>query len=481
MCPVTRSATPLLRWLLSSGADAAGRLLLQVIGTVLFTRLLSVADFGTAALIAVYVAMPSMVVTGLFEEAIAQRRIVRKAHFSSALAVVLLLAVVLWLLVLLIASRLPGGEASTPGALSPMALYALILFADGPLSIFTAAARRQRRFGDIALGNLAGLLVGTSTGLLLAWGGAGVWALLSVQPTARLINLGVMVARCPVAIRPRLRGSALRELGGYSGWHMGGRIVEGIADALFQTVVTRHFGIEGNGYLNMAQRVIEPIRGATAAIGHNLSMTHFARAQSQPAALGVAVRQTIVESALLLQPVFIGIAAVAPLTIVVIGGPQWTAAGPIAVMLGLAAAVGSVGNFVHGGIAARGRADIGFACCVLELLSSCGLLMLLTPLGLVAIGLARLLAWLLDTGVILLIARRLLCFDLPALARALLPIVATAVAMAAAVGPVQAMRPDWPAPLRLALAIAVGVAVYGGLVLRFQWPLLMQLRSRLRR
>lgn len=475
------SATPLLRWLLSSGADASGRMLLQVVGTVLFTRLLTVADFGLAALIAVYVGALSMVVTGLFEEAIAQRRIIRKAHLSAALAAVLLLAAVLWLLVLAVSPLQASVDGIAIGGLSPLALYALILFADGPLSIFTAAARRQRRFGDVALGNLAGLTFGTATGLLLAVAGAGVWSLLAVQPVARLVNLGVMIARCPVAIPPRLAWPPLRQLGGYGGWHMAGRMVEGAADALFQTLVTRHFGVEGNGYLNMAQRIIEPIRGATSAIGHNLSMAHFARAQAAPAALGGAVRQTIVETALVLQPVFLGLAAVGPLAILVIGGPDWTAAGPLAVTLALAAAVGSVSNFVHGGIAARGRADIGFAMCVLELLTSCGLLMLLAPFGLAAIGLARLLAWLIDAAVVLGIARRLLRVDLPVLLRGLLPTAATTAAMAIAVIAAQAMLSGVPALPRLLAAIGIGIAVYGGLVLRFQAALLAQLRSRLRR
>lgn len=474
-----KTATPLLRWLLSSGADVGGRVLLQVVGTVLFTRLLAVEDFGVAALSAVYVTTLSMIGTALFEEALSQRRIVRKSHFSAALAAVIALSVVLWLAALLLSRWLPTATAPIFG-LSPLTFYALILFADGPLSIFTAAARRQRRFADIALGNLVGLVTGTVVGLLLAVADGGVWALLSVQPVARLVNLALMIARCPVSIRPRFAWTPLRQLSGYGGWHLGGRVMEGISESLFQTLVTRHFGIEGNGYLNMAMRVIEPIRGATSAIGHNLSMAHFSRAQAEPAALGLAVRQTVVESALVLQPVFIGLAAVSPLIVLVIGGPAWAAAGPVAVMLALAAAVSSVTNFMHGGLAARGRPDIGFVLCGVELVLSCGLLIAWAPLGLVAAGIARLAAWLIDAAVVMRLARRLIQLDVLQVLRPLADIIASTALMAVAVTLVQTLLADWPPTIRLLTAIATGIAVYGGLVLAFHRPLLAMLRSRLR-
>lgn len=473
-----KSSTPLLRWLLSSGADVGGRLLLQVLGTVVFTRLLDVEAFGTAALIAVHVGVLSMIVSGLFEEAIVQRRIVRTPHFSSALAALLLLSGLLWLLALLIAPAVPTGDAADIG-IAPLPAYALIVFADGALSVYTAAARRQRRFADIALGNLGGLATGTAVGLALALSDAGVWALLAVQPVARLVNLAVMVGRCPVSIRPRLALAPLRQLAGYGGWHLGGRLLEGLGDVLFQTLVSRLFGLAGNGYLNMAMRVIEPIRGATSAIGHHLSMAHFARAQANPVALGASVRQTIVESALLLQPVFIGLAAVAPLAIEVIGGRQWAAAGPLAVLLALAAAVGSISNFVHGGIAARGRADIGFAFCGLELLLASGLLLLLAPFGLAAVGAARLLAWLIDAAAVMTLATRLIRLEVAVLLSALLPVASIGALMAGSVVAAQLAMPNLPPGLRLAVAIAIGVGSYAVLVLRWQKPLLDAVRSRL--
>ncbi|WP_293372113.1 oligosaccharide flippase family protein [Nevskia sp.] len=476
------SASPLLKWLMSSSVDVVGRVSLQIVGTVLFTRLLPPETFGLAALTMVYVGLLSMVTSALFEEALTQRRIVRKAHFNGALAAVLSLSLSLWGLALLIAPKvLPEGAAMEVAALFPASFYAVILLADGPLSIYTAVARRQQRFQDIALGNLIGLMVGTATGLALAAAGVGVWALLSVQLVARYVNLGVMVLRCKVRLWPRWHPAEVRQLTGFGGWNLAGRLFEGINDTVFQSLVTRHFGLEGNGFLNMAMRIIEPIRGATGAIGHNIAMTYFSRVQADPLKLRSAVEQTITQTSLLLQPVFIGLAVTAPAIILVIAGPGWSMSGPVATALALAGAVASATNFIHSGLSASGRADLGFVSNVLELVVTTAALVLLAPLGLVATGLARLIAWLVDGLYALLAARRV--FDLQAIAvlKPLLTVSFSANVMAGCVLLVQLPLQDVSPLLRLLAAIATGAVVYGLLAAHFHRDALMAILRGLRR
>lgn len=478
------AATPLLRWLLSSGADVVGRLLLQIGGTVLFTRLLDARDFGAAALIAVFVNMAVMIATAPFEEALTQRRHVRRAHFESALAAALGLAAVLWGLIAVLAASLPLPEPVAAERLWPahtvVHLYALIVFVDAALAVHVGLARRQRRFHDIALGNLVGLVVGTVAGLAWAGAGGGAWSLLLVQPVARTVNLLLMVLRSPVRLLPRASLAPLRQLSGFGGWYLGGRLLEGLSDAAVQSLVTRQFGLDGNGYLNMAMRVIEPIRGATSAIGHNLAMARFARLQAAPDSLRLGVQQVVTETALVLQPVFVGLAVTAPLIIAVIGGPDWSAAGPIAVALALAAAVGSASNFVHSAVAARGRADLGFLSCLIEMAGVCLALVLLAPLGLVAIGLARLLAWLVDAAWIGWQARRLIGLPIRPLLASLATTGLASAAMAAVVIGTDRLLAGRGEALRLAVAVAVGIAAYAPLAWFGRRPLALALLGRLR-
>ncbi len=475
-----RAATPLLQMLTSSGFDALGRVLLQVMATVMFARLLEPGTFGLAALAAVYVGVPSMVVTALFEEALAQRRRVRSAYFASALGAVLLLGVALVAVIGALSAFLPLEDGPTDAALSLASVYAVILFADGPLSIYTAIARRHRRFRDIALGNLLGLLIGTLVGLGLAWNGAGAWSLLSVQPVARYVNLLCLVTRSPVSIRPTFHLQPLRALWQFGGWHLAGRVVESMSELTVQTLVTRHFGLQGNGLLNMAMRIVEPIRGITGSVGHNIATAYYTRLQADPTRLASAVRQTIADTALLLQPVFVGLALTAPLIILVLAGPAWSPAAPIAILLALAAAVASASNFLHSGLSASGRADLGFGFGLLEWGASAGFIVLFASLGPVAAGLARLLAWLIDAIAALVAARRVFALSAVPVLKALGVAMALTAGMAVAVVAARFWGESMAPALQLASAVLAGVASYAALLLAFRRNQVRVIGARLR-
>lgn len=475
-----KRSTRLLHWLMSSGADAAGRFALQIVGTVVLTRLLAPELFGLSALTMVYVGVLSASTTALFEEALSQRRIVRKAHFGGALAAVLVIAIGLCAALNAAVMMLRGATGVASDLLPLVAMCSLLLFVDGPLSIVTAVARRHRRFGDIAAGNFFGVALGTITGIVAAWHGAGVWALLAVPLTARTTNLLIMLWRCPVRLRPTADLAAVRELLPFGGLHLLGRSLETLSDALFQTVVTRLFGLDGNGYLNMANRIVEPIRGATGAIGHNIAMSFFSRVQAQPERLRVAVEQTVGQTALLLQPVFVGLALTAPTIILVIAGPAWAPAAPIAMLLALATGIGGAGNFVHSGLAATGRAGVGVASGALELVATSGLLLLLAPLGPLAIGLARLLAWPLDVVYVSLIGRRAFGLQLSAMLAANGVPLLLALTMAAPVLLLASWSSLAPGAL-LAAQIVAGAVTYGLAVWLFQRDKARALLASLRR
>ena len=462
-----KRSTRLLRWLMSSGADAVGRFGLQILGTVVLTRLLAPELFGLSALTMVYVGVLSAAATALFEEALSQRRVVRKAHFAGALATVLLIAIVICGALAMVSAALRGGAGIGSALLPLVAACSLLLFVEGPLSILTAIARRHRRFTDIAAGNFFGVALGTVAGIVAAVFGGGVWALLAVPLTSRTVNLLIMARRCPMRLRPVLDFRAVRELLPFGGLHLLGRTLDTLSDALFQTLVTRLFGLDGNGYLNMANRIVEPIRGATGAIGHNIAMSFFSRVQAHPERLRAAVEQTVSQTALLLQPVFVGLALTAPTIIQVIAGPDWAPAAPIAMLLALATGISGAGNFVHSGLAATGRAGVGVMSGSLELVATSGLLLLLAPLGPMAIGLARLLAWPLDVVYVSLVGRRAFGLRLSVMLRANGIPLLLALSMAVPIlllATLPAVRPG----VLLAGQIGAGVATYGLAVLLFQ-------------
>lgn len=473
------AASRLLRWLTLSGVDGVGRALVQLGGTMALARWLDPEDFGLAALIAVYVGLGSMAVSALFEEALVQRRRIRRVHAQSALGASLAVAAVSWLGVLGMAAWASLSEGPWQRATSLAPGYALILFADAALSVHMALARRQRRFERIALANLGSLSVATAVGLGLAWAGAGAASLLAIPLLSRSLCAIALIAGGPCRVVPTWRLQPLRELLRFGGWHLAGRLADAASEATLQTLVTRYFGLDGNGLLNLAMRVVEPLRGLTGSIGHNLATAYFVPVQGQPQRLAGAVRRAMAASALLLMPAFIGLAVTAPSVLDVIAGPAWSAAAPVAVGLALAAAVASASNFLHSGLAARGRIDVGFWCGMLEWGAVAGLLVVLAPMGLAAVGLARLLAWTLDAAVVMWASHRAFGASGRDLRLALLPALSMCLPMAAASFAMGHAASSWAPGLRLLAQVLTGVAVYAALLWMFARPRLETIRSSL--
>ncbi|WP_423821313.1 oligosaccharide flippase family protein [Salinisphaera sp. SPP-AMP-43] len=460
----------MLSWLSASLADALGRVLLKLATTIVLARWLTPAVFGEAALTIVVVSLIAIVVTAPFEEALAQQRIVRRRHFAAALGLTVLGAALLIVLVGVLAWGWawywPGGQGAQLARL--VAGFSLILPAHATVAVFTALARRHRRFDTLAWANLAGDGGGAVVGLVLAVAGAGVWALLSIRLVSRLITAGLLVATSPARIRPSLARAPLVELGGFAGWFFVARCIDKATDAVFQGLVARLFGLEGLGYLNMALRIIEPIRSPTASVSHNIALSYFMRAQHTPARLRAAVADTVSQTALVLLPVYFGLAAVAPATIDLLAGPGWTAAGTIARGLAIAAGVSAVVHFLMTALAARGRAAVIAGALALELVIAAGALVALGPWGWAAIGAARVVSALGLAAIYLWAAQSAFGLSVGGFMRAAVPAAVSAMVMAGAIAALDASgmvagSPAW----RLGSQMGIGIVLFSVLVLLF--------------
>ncbi|GAB3679159.1 oligosaccharide flippase family protein [Salinisphaera aquimarina] len=451
----------MLSWISSSSLDAAGRIGLKVLSTILFARWLTPEIFGQASLTIVIVSVLAVLVTAPFEESLTQRKVVNSRHFASALTVVTGLSTLVFLLAIGVNHGATFASADTARVAALVGWFSLMLFAQGPISIYTALARRHRGFKRIAWSNLAGEVVGTTVGLILAVSGVGVWSLLAVRIVGRFVTLAGLMATCPVVIRPGLSATHIRQLSTFAGWFFAGRCVGTLSDAVFQGLVARYFGLAGAGYLNMALRVIEPVRGATGSMGHNISMSFFMRVQDAPDRLRDSVEQAMASTSLILLPLFVGLAAVGPTIINVLAGPKWSVSGPVITALAFAAATTAATNFQASAFAAKGRADLCLWAVCVEFLLMIAALVLLSPLGILAVGLARLASNIGEAGYVMVMARRVLDVEVKRTFIVVGPIMLSACAMGLCVAAVgRAPWLDSSALLRLVVQIGCGVVIY---------------------
>ncbi|MGB1026883.1 MAG: oligosaccharide flippase family protein, partial [Rhodospirillaceae bacterium] len=356
--------------------------------------------------------------------------------------------------------------ADAPALESVLPAAALLLLPMGPQAVFTALARRYQAFSLIAGANLFGHIAGVACALGLAWLGAGLWSLVALRVVAPTVLCLILILGMRCAVPLRLSLERLRELAAFAGLHLADRLVENLIIALFHFMVNALFGLTVLGWLNMAMRLVEPLRGAVGAMGHNIAFSFFARAQSDAEKLGQAVVGAIRDTSILTLPAFVGLAAVMPILLPLAAGPGWEPAIPIAQALALAAALGTPMGMVHTGLTALGRPVFGLISSILGLIALVLALLLIGPEGALLVGVAKLCQEAMETLYIHHPLSRILKVSPLSLIKTLSPLLPGAVAMAALVlllGSVLAPETALSRILVLMLQVLGGAVLFLGL------------------
>jgi O-antigen/teichoic acid export membrane protein len=377
------------RWLGSAGIDAAGRLVALTLSTALFARVLTPDAFGLSTLVLTIVAVLAVFVGTPFEEALSQGRVIRRAHLQAALAASVLMAGGLCVLSLPISAFLAWVYAE-PAFMMLLPVAMLTLFFHGGTVIAVAVARRRRQFSAISFANLVGHLVGIGLSLLLLLIDSGVWALIAMRVFIALATMALLIWQLRLWIRPIWSLAHLRGLLRFAGVSFADKLVENLSYLALANFVGALYGVGTLGYVNMAMRLIEPLRGAIIGSAHNLSFSFFARDSDAPQRLADRIAAVTAQSAWLIAPIFAGLAAISSQLVPLIAGPGWDPAIEIAVCLAIGSALAVPARLVFTALAASARPEFGLIANVSSLAVTLAALVALAPLGPVAVGAARL-------------------------------------------------------------------------------------------
>ena len=464
----------ILGWIGWAGLDAFGRLALLTASTAILSRLLSPHDFGVTALVLTFVAAAAVFVGMPFEEALAQRKHLRRAHLNAALGASWWIACPL-VLVSVGAGWLLGRLYGEPDIAFLLPVSMLSVFFTGHTAILTALARRLRRFNDVAIASLLGHVLGIAASLAMAWAGAGLWALIANRLLISVFIAFVLQVRIGFIISPRWSPKHIGGFGWFAGLSFLDRLTDNLTYLVFNNVVEAFYGATILGYVNMAMRLIEPIRGAIAATGHNLAFSFFAPVSRDRARLGTLAESVVSQTSLLVTPIFVGLAAVTPVLLPLVAGPGWDDAVSIAICLAIGCALAAPPRLIYTALSASARPEFALLSTVASFVVTIIVLLIAAPLGPFSVGLSRILG----DGARALIAVSLSSRQLAWSRWSRLTTLAYAWSLSAIMGMIVVEAANWAPPVNkwslLAFLVTLGIVVYLGLLAIFARPSLMRL------
>lgn len=329
MTPARQVAARSLVW---TGLESAFLSGISLLALLVFAGLLSPAEIGVVTVGLGIVQLLNVLVEGLYQDALIQQREVEERHFDTAFTASLLLALLLagacW------AGSGPVAAAVGIAELGPvLAALGLCLIPSALIGPLTARLRRGLEFRTLALRSLAGRVGGAALGIAAALAGAGSWALVLQQ--AAMVTIGALVLWILSAHRPRLRFSwrHFRDLAGFGLRAVAVAFAELAGPRVFAVLVGATLGAAAAGYLDIAFRVIDMLRGVAGTAALQLALPLFRRYGTSPERLGAGFAEATRFTCVTTFPVFAGMAICAPELVELLFGPAWAPSIPYVALL----------------------------------------------------------------------------------------------------------------------------------------------------
>lgn len=351
----------------------------------LLTRLLSPEDFGTVA--AASTVLPFFFLLAdlgfaayLVQVKKADQRMLSTAFWFSMIAGVVLCVVMFALAPLLGLLFRDDGVVPIIQGLSVWVI--LTAFGSVPMAIL----RRDMRFSVIATQGAVAAVVAQVVAVVLAFVGAGAWALVAQSLVAPAITstLAWLTTRWHPS-RTFVRGEFTTMLR-FGSQVLGADFVAMLRALGEAAVISATLGVAALGYMTIAQRLVQVVQDLTGSAIVPVTQVAFAKIREEPERLRAAylraLRLTYFALALPLTFVAVG----SPLIVPIMFGDGWEHSYPVAQILAVAGTL-TVGAWLdHGLFFGLGRPGVWFWYALVIDGLTLGVTVVLAPFGLVAIA-----------------------------------------------------------------------------------------------
>lgn len=192
--------------------------IVTLIVSIILARLLSPDEYGTVSLVTIFITIANVFVTNGFGTALIQKKDADTIDFSSVFYFSLFFTGVLYLILFVLAKPI-SIFYNMPILCPVLRVLALSVPIMGINSVQQAYVSRRMEFKKFFLATISGTIMSAIVGILLAYTGFGIWALVAQTLTNNIINTIVLQISIDWKLTREFSISRLKELFNY-GWKL---------------------------------------------------------------------------------------------------------------------------------------------------------------------------------------------------------------------------------------------------------------------
>lgn len=329
----------------------------QFILQIVLARILDPEHYGVLSLMVIFTTLANVFIQRGFNTALVQNKDVTEEDYSSVFWVTTGVATLLYA-GLFFAAPVIASFYEMPDLVAPFRVLCLILFPGALNSIQLAIISRRMDFKQVFRSNVLAIAVAGITGIVLAYLGAGLWALVAQN----LLNTSIacIVMWATVKWRPRfvLDFQRIKVLFSY-GWKL---LVSGLLDTLYQDlrslVIGKKYDSGMLGFYNRGKQFPQFIIDAVNGSVQSVLLPAMSAQQDDKAKVKALMRNSVMISSYIIFPLMAGLAGVAVPLISLLLTDKWLPSVPYLQIYCFTLAFYPVHTSNLQAINAMGRSDI---------------------------------------------------------------------------------------------------------------------------
>ena len=341
--------------------------------SIILARLLAPEDFGVIAMVMIFITLCDVIVTGGLGNSLVQKERIDRLDVDTMLICSIVLSVSLYIVIFITAPFI-ALFFEMPIISPVLRVLGLRIIFSGFNSIQKAWVQKKLEFKKFFLATFAGVLISAFVGILLAYKGFGVWALVAQYLTNTVVST-ILLYIIDDWI-PKLQFSWERASGMLSyGWKV---LVSTTVSTLvgeFKTIlIGKQFGAKDLAYFDQGNKFPNILLVNIDATIISVLFPVLSGTQRDLDNLKRICRRSISTCMYLSAPLLIGLICVADDFIIAIYTEKWVGAIPFLKILALSYVIRPLSTMCNQAILALGRSDISLKCMVLNSIISLGLI-----------------------------------------------------------------------------------------------------------
>ncbi len=167
--------------------DRFGQQIIQFVIGVILARLLSTEDYALIGMIIIFIALSTVLVDGGFGQALIKKQDANQKDFNTIFYFNIFVSALLYS-ILFLTAPLVASFYNEPKLTSILRVLSLVTLLHSVSFIQYVNLIKQLKFRDLAIINIISVIVSGTIGILMAFNGFGVWALVAQQLSAQIIK-----------------------------------------------------------------------------------------------------------------------------------------------------------------------------------------------------------------------------------------------------------------------------------------------------